>query len=231
MKSIKKLVTAAIVAAMLCALPACSNNEPEGELCSWNVFVVRDTENIGFEEAILDEISVAASRNYEISRFSGGVGAMDLAREYRTRTRMAEIEEFYFPTIEIDGFELDRVMVWGGALEFRYRLSELSPEWLYYDADGKYIQGSSPEISIVINRLCSFVTDPVETFSEMIVNHSHSSVLIEGDMLYNEWAHSLQVLADNVLLYIAVPKNMSDLDFLRTLAREVIESLELVTVR
>jgi hypothetical protein len=221
-----------IVALGLSLLYVFGNNnatEPVLEVLHSGAVVIRNTENANFREAMVDEIKTARSMRNEITRFERNRSA-DFAEEVvnYSGSRIAEIERFYFPTVEIPGFELLHARITSSVFAFSY--VTLNPNDRVYGTDGEFIPSVNPQVRIGIYRICSFSPTPAKIFDEIAQSYN-DVVFVDDNTIYFEISNMLNVLANNMLVSITVPDSLHCLDFMRDLALRVIETAELVTVR
>ena len=136
--------------------------------------------------------------------------------------------EFYYPHVEIKGYILRHVAVWEGAYVYMY-----APVGA---AENLNIGIGSPEaIQIFITRpeyyYEHYGRSAQESFYETLYANFNDAILTEDDMIYFEkWGFLLALMADTQV-QIRVPSHRNSYDYLRDLARQVIDTAELVKVR
>jgi hypothetical protein len=141
--------------------------------------------------------------------------------------RISDINEFYSPTVEINGFIRHSVMTDGYALDYCY--TPIETQKSEEDNDFNYYTG----ITIIITRKGWIRDESVNQFEHTVkqgVEQGWGS-LTEENLLYNKTSRQITApIGDNSCLIICVPEKLNNCESLRDLAFEVIETAELVVV-
>jgi hypothetical protein len=144
----------------------------------------------------------------------------------RSVNRISEITEFYFPTIEIDGFELYSVAIFDSALVYIYARIGRDNDF------GIGISGPD-SITIFIDRTETLNEQGrVYTFAELVENSVEQGFdyHTESRMLHSPDSAIIVAPWGDTSVRIDVPQELNTYEFLRDLALRVIETMELVTV-
>jgi hypothetical protein len=165
---------------------------------------------------IADEVNASRAMSVVELRNDGRRGA----------NRIPEITEFYFPIIEIDGFELHNVAIFDSAFIYMYAPIERDDSFrVQLRAEGT--------ISIGVGRQEWYDERGITDLFSDTVRDAHIEgwgYLTESGMVYAEnFQNIVARLGDNTVR-IDVPQELNTYEFLRDLALRVIETMELVTV-
>jgi hypothetical protein len=164
--------------------------------------------NTGFRDAIINEVSVARSGSADVRHASHKVD---------------EITEFYFPHVEIRGYELRSVGILEGVMFFNY-----AP----IGVDSISARLKDDVISVHVRcaeRFDPSVEDHFRTESEYRISRGYG-YLTESGMVYDREQGNIIARLGNTSIRIDVPQHMNSYETLRDLALQVIESAELVRV-
>ncbi|MDR2532135.1 MAG: hypothetical protein LBC82_04760 [Oscillospiraceae bacterium] len=180
--------------------------------------VIRNINENGYKEELVNRINkyrTADEGSYEYSIF--------------TRNNLADIKDFYFPLLKIDGYELFCVEVTSISLVFYY--APLNPNKENLDKNGDYFFCYNSGIEILIRRpeyVDAF--DPLKSITEQL-NQSGISYLSKEDIIYVESKNDVFSKIGNTWFSVKVPGELNTYEFLRNLALRTIETIELVDVQ
>jgi hypothetical protein len=178
--------------------------------------VISANENTNFREAIANEVNASRAMSSAEHRADSG----------RSANRVSEITEFYFPTIEIDGFELHSVAIFDSAIFYMYAPIEIVG----------YVEiavGAERVVTIGVGREEWSEERGVVNLFDDVVRDAHREgwgYLTESGMMYFQDSRNIVAPWGNTIVRIDVPQELNTYEFLRDLALRVIETMELVTV-
>ena len=218
----RNLLGAAVAAAMLLAMfGGCRENAisplnraDEPIPCSSLIapISIRGREIKDFKSAIIGEINVSRSMSREEHQAYSNYEAL----------MISEISEFYFPNVEIDGYKLIAVDVFGGVIIFYYVPLEVEP---YHD---EFFMDSSSPIVIHVRRQDNDI-DVFGVATEQAAREGWGR-LTEDGMLYAAKHASIDARMGDTSVRIDVPEKLNSYEYLRDLANQVIKTAELVDV-
>jgi len=171
-------------------------------------------------EAVVDEILEQIEIAEEISEGDEEYGIYQIHR-------ISDIEEFYVPTIEIDGFELRSVEVLGGAFLFYY--VPTSSDGVGVDRYGAPLFYLGLMIQLQIGRTDGDVSfaKTIEEFAEVF---NVDDLVIRDGFIYVEDNNLIAGLMGETWFDMRVPYSLNNFETLRDLATQVVDSAELVVV-
>jgi len=175
----------------------------------------------------LDEIKAELIRHIntakaaDLSRTEDGDFRGEYYQMYWTE-EIFNISEFYFPAIDIDGFELYNVLVVTSGFGFNYHpADEPDKDMAYHSGDSIAIWIDRPEYFTDYDHLKSWM----EQCEEQNINF-----LLENGLMYVPRWNTVMGQIDDICFTIRVPDNLNDFDFLRGLCLEMIDTAELVII-
>jgi hypothetical protein len=174
------------------------------------------SDNSDLRGAIADEVNVSRAMSAAEHRANGN-------RKYH---RVSEITEFYFPTVEIDGFELYSVAIFDSALVYIYASIER-------DNDFGIGIGGDKGIIISMGRPEWYEAYGITDHFSDEARDAHKEgwgYLTESGMIYAPNFSNIVARLGDTSVRIDVPQELNTYEFLRDLALRVIETMELVTV-
>ncbi|MCL2071721.1 MAG: hypothetical protein FWH07_05750 [Oscillospiraceae bacterium] len=190
----------------------------------------KETDSACFAPLMIENVDDFRSellKHFELSRT---VGKEDENYWVYSANKIADIKKFYFPTMEIDGYELYRVDVGENATQYYYVSTQLLK-----DSEDFWLS-ASPRIEIFISRpgwIKDTSVDQFESLKEQ-TREQGPSYLIEDNIIYNkaDWESEGHIYTPigNSVLGISVPEELDDYEFLREIALRFIETAELITV-
>jgi hypothetical protein len=180
-----------------------SNEEKEIMVSvDWEPLSVNVTANSNYKSLIFDEINTLQNNGD-----SRGI-----------------ISSFYFPDVEIEGFELVKINISGQFVSYYY--NPLRTNGVRISDD--YCSGRG--IMLMVDR-SDFPYRFYETIEEFYESNSLNGGVLRGEFVYNKTAKSIYWFVDGVMFRISVPDELNDFEYLRDLAYQVIDSAELVDVQ
>jgi hypothetical protein len=231
MKTKTKITAVAVLLTLLlsvCGCAASNSSTPSEESGGHEILASPATPEmlmIGFERgrdfdfrgAIIEQINLSrtvSSDSENHARYS----------QYRT----SEITEFYFPHIEIDGFEMFGVEMLEDGLIFYY--APVNPGEMCLDTDGNYRFSIETGIQLTIIR--SDADDfpdslSAEWLSETLGGANRNGLIHFDDQPNNEFAG----LLGNTWFHLYLPDDLSSPAAVRDFTAQLVESAELVAVR
>ncbi|MDR2532136.1 MAG: hypothetical protein LBC82_04765 [Oscillospiraceae bacterium] len=179
--------------------------------------IICNVEGRDFKKEIIDKVITSRSEN---------IGEYQEENNYDVN-RISEITEFFFPTVEIDGFKLHSVFVTETTFRFMYAPFEI-------DDDFEVLIGSEGLIIISLRRnewyaarnVLDHFNDEVKQAQAQGWGH-----LTEDDMLYDAEFGNITAKIGETSIHIDVPRELGNYEFLRNLALRTIETIELVDVQ
>jgi hypothetical protein len=138
--------------------------------------------------------------------------------------KLAEINEFYFPTIKIDGFELVSVNINEWRFFFRYK--PINPGAEFLDRNGNYMFCYNSGIQVAISREKGW--SPLTPGNSQMAGH-----IIKDNLAYSAFAgfgNDVYGEIGDTWFRIIMPEKLFTHDFARSLALDLISSAELVNV-
>jgi len=136
---------------------------------------------------------------------------------------------FYFPTVKIDGFKAQNAWVSDGACTISYVLEGVDPDCVKVRSSGE------SWISIWIYHFELFdeqARSPADIINDLVSqgNEGHWDYLFEDGVFYcKRLSFIFTTMGDNIVR-IDAPPSLNSYDYLRSLARQVIDTAELVKV-
>jgi len=231
MKNIKILTITTVLLAI--CLTACNINDiaPETTQAETNEnressslvepIGIFDVEDGDFKRAILEEINLSKT-------ISG-----DETQGYANHRihKISDIEEFYIPNIEIEGFELRVVGI--TEREFYFQYSPINPNDEDLDMNGNYMFDFNSGVLMSIERPESWfnTSDSNEVFEERLEQVEQQGWgQIKDNIIYSENLGYFSFQMNNTIVKIRVLDSLNNYEYLRDLALQVINSAELVNV-
>jgi hypothetical protein len=172
------------------------------------------SENGDLREAITNEIEMARTMNRNELERNSNASNHDV-------NRVAEITEFYFPSIEIEGFELHNAAIFDSTLIFTYAPLNTTRD----------VVSIVPTIRIFVGRPEWDRKQGGDIFHDTVRESVESGFgrLTESGMMYAEDGLIFARLGDTTLR-IDVPAELNRYEFLRDIALQIIDTAELVDV-
>jgi len=168
--------------------------------------VIRDTGDKNFKEALVLEIHNSKIANRGDDKF-----------DIYSRNEVSNIEKFYFPVSEIDGFYLHSIEILNDFLIFYYAPQNPNNEDL--DRNGEYQFSYNSGIEIIMSRL--------DKPSLSVTDED-----LQGKtLLYNESLRDIQGRIENTWFRIKVPHHVNNYEFLYDTAMKLTETAELIDVQ
>jgi len=229
----KRTISLILTAAMLCTLlltilSGCANENNKTEktqeyesACVAGI-TINNFKNKDLKIAIIDEINISNTMSEKERQEHGN---------YRAH-KISDIKEFYYPGIEIDGYELSNVELLGGVFSFYY--SPIKPDSESLDKNGDYFFCHSTGIILSICRTdykSDDMTYPV-TIEQLAKMYKGE---VKGDLIYVESLEDYKQYNEVVGLLgdtwfnMYIPKSV-DFNTLPNIGRQLIKSAELVDV-
>jgi hypothetical protein len=137
--------------------------------------------------------------------------------------RLSELTEFYVPNMKIDGYELHSVSILGAVLIYRYAPVN-NDEWCHYSGIEVRIFRADSTMSPSPNATLEEVMAEVEDYSP------RPNGEIRDGFLYLPGWNSIAGKLGDTRFDVTVPDSMSNYDFLLDLAKQFIDTVELVKV-
>jgi len=188
---------------------------PHDDIAETTIFV---SENGDLRSAMINEINMARTMDRETLEKNTNAVAHEI-------NKVAEMTEFYYPRVEIDGYELHRVDVDESAYVYMYAPVG-ADERLYGVWESKVIR-------ILVCRPENFREQSNTDIFRETVEYSVSTgfgILSEDGMLYSEKHGLIVALMEDTEIQVEVPPSLNSYDYLHSLARQVIDTAELVRV-
>jgi hypothetical protein len=148
-------------------------------------------------------------------------------RQINSVLRLWDIKDFYVPTVEIDGFEMDNVLILGGTFSYKYTPND------YSDCNYKFNFDTGMKISITRKDYYEFYNkkypETIEQFDENL-NLGHK--IFDGDLFFieSDIYNLTGGVIDDTWFYLTTPKSI-DLDSALQIGRDLINTAELVNVQ
>ncbi|MCL1831735.1 MAG: hypothetical protein FWG45_02340 [Oscillospiraceae bacterium] len=230
MKTKKCFFTTVVATLLLVSLGGCSElqrNESDSSLAvdrveaSYAPLVIlgsdRNAEKVDFKNELVAAIQSSRSMSKNDERH----GTYSI-------NKISEITEFYFPTHEIDGFEMSCLGVLSGAFTFDY--APLNPTDEMLDKNGNYCFSMDSAIQLSIVREGAFDDIPSPPTLGSIARGGGE---IRGDFVYDDSPYHTLIagLIGDTWFYMYVPKELNEFETLRDMANQVVKSAELVKVK
>ncbi|MCL2036363.1 MAG: hypothetical protein FWG83_03120 [Oscillospiraceae bacterium] len=243
----KKIIATLIAVVLLTTLSGCENVEEVGSSSDYenareessNEYKESEESDKIFEESCNEVASVEILGNNRTNFKSEIINEIEKSKtltrndnNYGTYSanRIPEIKEFYYPKIEIEGYELFVVHLTKFSIMYYYAPGEkLKKEeefipWQMYD----------DSINVLIRRPDSKNAhnahdDSLEKIAE--ANAHNGMVLTVDNLLYYRDGDNVRGQVGEVNFRITVPEHLADYEYLRDLAFDVIKNAELVTVK
>ena len=137
-------------------------------------------------------------------------------------SKISDISIFYFPTYEIDGFEMFSVAISEAGFNYYYAPIEK------LRADEAYAFSNDDGIEIVIERSDWRQTDAADFMNK--IAEGDGNILTEDNFVYSGGNHIFAQIGDTVLR-ITVGDELANYKYLRELCINIIRTSELVTVQ
>jgi len=174
---------------------------------------IRNPDSGNFKDELVKQISSSKTANWADEEYSK-----------HFINNIPRINDFYYPTLKIDGYELFCVEVTPYAFNYYFAPSEefKKEEWYHFMYD--------TGILIQIRRLYhpDFIgsLDPIiEQFDEQ-----GKSYIYQDGLIYRECNNNIYMQIGNTRLSISVPDTLNNFEYLRDLAFQLIETAELVII-
>ena len=145
--------------------------------------------------------------------------------------KISEITKFYYPVIEMDGFELFCFSVDEAGFVYYYASIDPDKKENVFKA-GEYFFSDKTDIEIIIERPESrlFDGDDIIDYLKELAEIDNVS-LTEDNFVHTSQYNSIFGQIGDTIFRITVPDKMNDYETLRDLANQLIKSAELVNVQ
>ncbi|MCL2816947.1 MAG: hypothetical protein FWD39_00985 [Clostridiales bacterium] len=220
----KKIFSVIFIAALLFALCGCGAAEDTGpdEFQNGDEFpngieemslVIKNIDDGSYKAALIKEINLSKTAREEDARF--GVYAQN---------EISDIQEFYYPSVKIDGYDLYCVEVSKSSFHFYFApVEELNKEQEYF-----YTLKTGILITI---RRPGYVdaADPLRPLIEQL-NQQGKDYLAEDNILYIQSHNDITAQIFNTWFGVRMPDELNNYDYLRALCFNIIDSIEVVVL-
>ncbi|MCL2698273.1 MAG: hypothetical protein FWE74_09375 [Oscillospiraceae bacterium] len=256
MKSFKKTIAVIIVSALLLTLYGCKKTGEDSALKEINPEISKtDESSLNISQSIeTQEFSAdepPSEQHYETS-FSletivirsadRGDLKSELIKEINDASglrsdeslflhyNISDIKEFYYPEIELDGYELFLAEIM--QYRFHFYFMPENPDSADLDLNGEYFFSYDSGIEIAITRTETIIDtpDPLKAIMEQY-DGQRREYLFEDGLIYDEFFNTITGQIGDTWFYIVVPPKLNNYEFMRRLALQVIEAAELVVIR
>ena len=227
MKAIKCIIVV-ISIALLTSLVGCGlENEIEAEVSLGTLgipppspFFIPIPENaMDLRSEITSQLAIAYERvemaEAMVTNDSNGESFIDEQHMLYSWNNVVDLTEFYLIGVEIEGFELTHISIGRYGFSYSYRC----------------VMGSDDSIMIHIQRLQYFSTpdEAWQTTKEHVLQDS-GAYLTEDGMVYTERINDIFARIGNSSFRMIVPDRLNNLEFVQSLALEVVATHEVVSL-